>query len=146
MAAKAFDRNKVVVIFDHNTPAPNVEYANLQNEVRKLAKEFHLPLYDVGQQGLMHHVVVAGFDGVIIGTTDLSKSLGFPGQTNHPQVLEALEKVLAVGKKTGKVIGGVVRAGETPKQYIDKGFRIVLTGATSLLAAASKQFLASARS
>ncbi len=56
-ATKVFDRNKVVVIFDHNTPAATVEYANLQNQVRKLAKEFDLPMYDVGQHGLMHHVV-----------------------------------------------------------------------------------------
>ncbi len=91
-------------------------------------------------------LAVEGFDGVIIGTTDLSKSLGVPGQTSHPLVLEAMEKVLAVGKKTGKVIGGVVRAGETPKQYIDKGFRIVVTSANALLASATKQFLASARS
>jgi 3-isopropylmalate dehydratase large subunit len=56
-ATKVFDRSKVVVIFDHNTPAPNVDYANLQTHVRKLAKEFDLPLYDVGRQGIMHQVV-----------------------------------------------------------------------------------------
>jgi 3-isopropylmalate/(R)-2-methylmalate dehydratase large subunit len=34
-----------------------VNYANLHNEVRKLAKEFDVPIYDVGRQGIMHHVV-----------------------------------------------------------------------------------------
>jgi len=89
---------------------------------------------------------VEGFDGVILGTTDLSKSLGVPGQTSHPLVLEAMDRVLKACKKAGKVVGGVVRAGETPKQYIDKGFNIVLTSVNALLASAIRQFLANAKS
>jgi 4-hydroxy-2-oxoheptanedioate aldolase len=55
-----------------------------------------------------------GIDGVMIGSTDLSQSLKFPGQTAHPVVVEAINKILAEGKKVGKPIGGVVRSGETP--------------------------------
>ena len=56
-ATKVFDRDKVVVVFDHNVPAPNVDYANLHLQVRSLAREFDLPLHDVGRHGIMHHVV-----------------------------------------------------------------------------------------
>jgi 3-isopropylmalate/(R)-2-methylmalate dehydratase large subunit len=56
-ATKVFDRNKVVVVFDHNVPAPNVDYANLHIQVRNLAKEFDLPIHDVGRHGIMHQVV-----------------------------------------------------------------------------------------
>lgn len=88
---------------------------------------------------------VDGFDSVFIGTNDLSNSLGVPGQTNHPDVLKAIDRVLEAGQKTGKPIGGVVRGGETPQQYVAKGFRVVLTAVQSLLAASGKEFLKNAR-
>lgn len=56
-ATKVFDPEKVVVIFDHCVPAPDVKWANLHNEVRKFAKEFELVVYDVGNHGMMHHMV-----------------------------------------------------------------------------------------
>ena len=87
-----------------------------------------------------------GLDSLTIGTIDLSKSLGVPGQTTHPKVLEAVEKVLAAGKKKGKPIGGGVHAGETPKQYLDKGFQVLATPLNGLIAGASKQFLDNAKS
>ncbi len=96
-----------------------------------------------GVENIRDILETEGFDGVIIGTNDLSNSLGVPGQTTHPKVLEAIEKILAAGKATGKPIGGVLRPGETPKQYIDQGFRILLTSAAGLLAGAAKQFIKS---
>ena len=88
---------------------------------------------------------VEGIDGVFIGTNDLSKSLGVAGQTTHPLVLAAIDRILAAGNKTGKPVGGAVRPGETPKQYIQKGFRLVSTIVASLVTTAGKQFLESAR-
>jgi 3-isopropylmalate/(R)-2-methylmalate dehydratase large subunit len=54
---KVFDLDKVLVFFDHFTPPPDVHYANLHNDIRKMAKEFHVRLYDVGRHGIMHHMV-----------------------------------------------------------------------------------------
>jgi 4-hydroxy-2-oxoheptanedioate aldolase len=86
-----------------------------------------------------------GIDGAAIGSNDLSQSFGLPGQTNHPVVVEAIDKILAAGKKKGKPIGGVVRGGETPKQYIEKGYQMLLTSVYGLLIGAGKQFLGNAR-
>jgi 4-hydroxy-2-oxoheptanedioate aldolase len=86
-----------------------------------------------------------GIDGVSIGTNDLSQSLGVPGQTNHPLVVEAVDKILAAGKKKGKPVGGLIRGGETPKQYIEKGYQMLLTSVYSLIIGTGKQFLANAR-
>ena len=47
-ATKVFDPEKVVVVFDHFAPAPDVNYANLHNEVRKLAKQYNVRIYDIG--------------------------------------------------------------------------------------------------
>ncbi len=68
-----------------------------------------------------------------------------PGQTNHPLVVEAIDKILAAGKRKGKPIGGLIRGGETPKQYIEKGYQILLTSVYGLVIGAGKQFLANAR-
>jgi 4-hydroxy-2-oxoheptanedioate aldolase len=86
-----------------------------------------------------------GIDGVSIGSNDLSQSLGVPGQTNHPLVVEAIDRILAAGRKKGKPIGGLVRGGETPQQYIEKGYRMLLTSVYGLIIGAGKQFLTHAR-
>ncbi len=63
-APKVFDLEKVLVFFDHFTPPPDVNYANLHKDIRKMAKEFHVRLYDVGRHGIMHHVVAE--DGYLV--------------------------------------------------------------------------------
>jgi len=44
-------------------------------------------------------------DGVMVGPYDMSGSLGVPGETNHPLVLEASRKVIAACEKFGKSCG-----------------------------------------
>ena len=44
-------------------------------------------------------------DGVMIGPYDISGSLGVPGDTNHPKVIEASKKVINSCKKFGKSCG-----------------------------------------
>ena len=44
-------------------------------------------------------------DGVMIGPYDISGSLGVPGETNHPKVIEASKKVINSCKKFGKSCG-----------------------------------------
>jgi len=56
-AKRVFDSEKVVVVFDHCMPPTDVKSANLHNEIRKVAREFSVPIYDVGHQGVMHQLV-----------------------------------------------------------------------------------------
>lgn len=44
-------------------------------------------------------------DGVMIGPMDLSGSLGIPGQTNHPDVIEASRRVIKACEKFNKSCG-----------------------------------------
>ena len=115
----------------------------------KIANQETMVLADVesrkGVENIEGILETEGIDGVAIGSNDLSQSLGVPGQTNHPLVVEAIDKILAAGKKIGKPIGGAVRGGETPQQYIAKGYRMVITGVYSLIIGAGKQFLANTR-
>ena len=52
-------------------------------------------------------------DGVMVGPYDISGSLGVPGQTNHPSVIEASKKVIAACERYGKSCGTQV-ADATP--------------------------------
>jgi 4-hydroxy-2-oxoheptanedioate aldolase len=82
-----------------------------------------------------------GFDGVFIGTNDLSNSLGVPGQTTHPTVVQAIDRILEAGKEKGKPICGIVRGGESIQEYIDKGYKMINSSAAGLLIGAAKQFI-----
>ena len=90
-------------------------------------------------------LAVDGLDAAVVGTSDLSQSLGLPGQVHHPRVEAAFERVLDIGIKMGKPIGATVRGGETAKQYFDRGVSIALTTAYSLFKTAAKQFVAAGR-
>jgi 2-dehydro-3-deoxyglucarate aldolase len=52
-------------------------------------------------------------DGVMVGPYDISGSLGVPGQTTHPKVLEASRKVIEACERFGKSCGTQV-ADATP--------------------------------
>jgi len=84
---------------------------------------------------------VDGIDGLILGTSDLSQSLGVPGQGKHPKVQEAYHKFLKEGLKTGKSIGTVVRSGEAVQEYLDAGLSILITSAYSLFGNEAKRFV-----
>jgi 4-hydroxy-2-oxoheptanedioate aldolase len=115
--------------------AEYVKFANQESMVLGVVESLQ------GVEDIRQILEVEGLDGVFMGTNDLANSLGLTGQTSHPDVLEAVDRIVAAGLVTGKAVGGVVRAGETPQQYIDKGCKMVLTAGQALLAAASKDFL-----
>lgn len=94
-----------------------------------------------GMENLADLLNVEGLDALIIGITDLSQALGVPGQGNHPSVKESFAKILDVARGSGKALGAVVRAGETPQEYIERGVQIVLTTAWGLYSGAAKNFV-----
>lgn len=86
-------------------------------------------------------LAVDGIDGAILGTGDLSQSLGVPGQGKHPKVQEATRRFVATGLAAGKPIGTVVRPGETVQEYRDMGLTILITSANALFGSAAKRFV-----
>lgn len=46
-----------------------------------------------------------GFDVLFIGPYDLSQSLGFPGEVDHPEVKAAIARTAALAKAAGKALG-----------------------------------------
>lgn len=64
-----------------------------------------------------------GADVIFIGTSDLSFSMGYRGQTDHPRVQEAVKRVLAAGKANHKAVGLPLKSAEQIKQRADEGFQ-----------------------
>jgi 2-dehydro-3-deoxyglucarate aldolase/4-hydroxy-2-oxoheptanedioate aldolase len=90
---------------------------------------------------------VDGVDVLFIGPRDLSHDLGVPGDTGAPAFVEALETVLAAGKRHGKACGLLVNDGAAAAGRLEQGWTFVAIGSVStLLAAASRSALSAARS
>lgn len=69
---------------------------------------------------------VPGVDVALIGPEDLSLSMGVPGQTGHPLVVEAIEKVIASAQRNGVVPGIHMGSVELLLQWHRKGMRMLL--------------------
>jgi 2-keto-3-deoxy-L-rhamnonate aldolase RhmA len=63
-----------------------------------------------------------GLAAVMIGPFDLSGSMGYPAQPNHPKVLEAIEHVIERARNAGVVVGmGVTDDPDSLRKWIDRG-------------------------
>jgi len=83
---------------------------------------------------------VKGVTGCFIGPYDLRQSLGLPGgDGEEPSFIEALEKVLEIGKRLGLHIGTVAASEAAAKRKTEMGFSFLLTGQDpNFLAAGAK--------
>ena len=83
-----------------------------------------------------------GIDVLFLGPWDLSQSLGVPGKTKDPRVVELMEKVIALCRKKGVVAGTFVRFVEEAQYWIDLGVRyMMLSTDAGLLLQASRERL-----
>jgi len=58
-----------------------------------------------GVENINHLLAFDEVDGVMVGPLDISGSLGVPGQTTHPLVIEASRKVIEACERYGKSCG-----------------------------------------
>jgi 2-keto-3-deoxy-L-rhamnonate aldolase RhmA len=85
---------------------------------------------------------VAGIDALLMGTNDLCLEMGIPGQLDHPQIVRAMDAVIAACRKHGKWPGlGGVYSRQLMKPCIERGMRLILAGndISLLLTAAQEQ-------
>ena len=73
-------------------------------------------------------VEIEGIDVLSIGKSDLAASLGVTGQTSHPRVIEASERVLAAAASKRIAVGCPVGTVEEGIKVMSRGFRVLSCG------------------
>lgn len=76
---------------------------------------------------------VKGVDGVIIGALDLSGSMGMLGNTGHPDVEAAIQKVLAAAKAAKIPCGIIALDPDQANKRMQEGFQIITLALDVLL-------------
>ncbi len=60
---------------------------------------------------------------LFIGPYDLSQSLGVPGQTTHPKVVEQMAQIVSRAQEKGVVLGTFTDSADTLKTWMEAGVR-----------------------
>lgn len=84
---------------------------------------------------------VPGVDVVFVGMYDLSGSMGVLGQTTHPKVEAAAQKVLAAAKKARVAAGIISLTTEDANKRIEQGFQFIAVAVDALLLTSSAKDL-----
>ena len=85
-------------------------------------------------------LAVEGIDVFFIGPSDLSQSMGYPGNPKAPPVAEAIEETLARIVAAGRT-PGMPATSETLDEVLGRGCRYVYTHLPRLLSAGAAGFL-----
>ena len=90
-------------------------------------------------------VATEGVDLVFVGPTDLSISMGYPGQPTHPAVMEAIEHVGKAAVAAGKWAGTIARDADAYEHWRNVGYQYLATGTPAFLAAGARHYIESCR-
>ena len=106
-------------------------WATLQ-EYRARANEEVLAVCQIEREGAVRDiekiVELPGCDAVWIGPGDLSNSMGFPGDPNHPRVQETIEHVIQIATQADKPWGKPVRTIEDFSACVRQGALLMVLG------------------
>jgi 4-hydroxy-2-oxoheptanedioate aldolase len=86
-----------------------------------------------GMQNIQEICEIDGIDGVLIGPADLSASMGFLGQSAHPEVISKINDAITSIKKSGKSAGILCTDETLAKSYIKQGANFIAVGVDSLM-------------
>ena len=94
----------------------------------------------------LHEIVaVDGVDVIFIGPSDLSHSLGLPGEMTHPRVQEAFQQIIDIVNASDVALGTLVPDVESAKEWLAKGAQYLAISPEPLLVRATRDFLEAVR-
>ncbi|MEW5783487.1 MAG: aldolase/citrate lyase family protein [Bacillota bacterium] len=76
---------------------------------------------------------VPGIDGICIGQRDLAVSMGYAGNTGEPAVQEAIDRVMAAARKSGKPAALPATTARAAEEAVRRGAQIILGSLLPLL-------------
>ena len=78
---------------------------------------------------------VPGIGVVLSGEGDLSQNLGYPRQSEHPAVVEAMAAILRICKEQGVACGRPRVDGRNAQRAVDEGYRLLMAAPVRSFAA-----------
>jgi 2-keto-3-deoxy-L-rhamnonate aldolase RhmA len=87
---------------------------------------------------------VEGIDVFFLGPSDLSQSMGHPGNPKAPPVASAIEQSLAKMRAAGRT-PGMPASAENVREALARGVRYLYTHLPRLVAGSAKEYLRNAR-
>lgn len=90
-------------------------------------------------------LAVADVDVAFLGLTDLSQSLGVPGQPDHPQVQALARQAAEQIVRTPVALGVMAGSAAAARQWQERQARYIAIGFEGLLGQAARGYLAAAR-
>lgn len=96
-------------------------------------------------ENLPRIVEVPHIDVIFIGPTDLSNSLGHPGDFKHPDVQRAFNRIVEIVSKSDKKLGILAATPEAVIDWKHRGARYIMTVFEAILGPAVRNFLSTVR-
>jgi 4-hydroxy-2-oxoheptanedioate aldolase len=96
-------------------------------------------------EALPEIVKIPEIDVIFIGPTDLSLSLGHPGEFKHPDVQAAFNRIIGIVEKSDKALGVLAANTEATLEWRAKGARYILSVFEAIMGPAIRQYLKTAR-
>jgi 4-hydroxy-2-oxoheptanedioate aldolase len=90
-------------------------------------------------------VQVPGIDVIFIGPTDLSLSLGHPGDFKHPDVQAAFERIISIVRTSDKALGVLAPSTEASLEWRAKGARYIMSVFEAIMGPAIRAYLKTVR-
>jgi 4-hydroxy-2-oxoheptanedioate aldolase len=85
---------------------------------------------------------VEHIDAFFIAPGDLAQSMGYPGQTDHPDVQTAIQDTVRRVRAAGRAPGVLTKDGASARRYLALGALFIYVALASLLQPGTRDFLA----
>ena len=86
-------------------------------------------------------LAVDGVDGVFIGPADLSADMGYPGNSDAPEVQDTIAQAISKIRAAGKAAGILTLTLDGAKKHLDQGATFVAVGMDTLILARAARTL-----
>ena len=123
---------------DYGLGAPIADYVRMANEETLIALQIETT---EAVENFEEIVALDHVDVLFFGPSDLSSTLGFPGQTRHPEVLDLIEKLTARTVALGKSAGTITRDVDDYGYWRQRGVQWMASGTNPMLARGVRGFL-----
>ena len=87
------------------------------------------------------YIEIDGVDVLFVGPTDLSHSLGHPGNPGHPDVRRVMERVAEVVVASDKTLGIFAGTAAVAADWYDRGARYFTTGLEGIIKQGTQAYL-----